>query len=194
MGRLISILFLSCVVAVGAFCEEGKNDYEIRRSKMSLSAGLAFDGGPDIGYSYMMKTSSFIGRSPFLWGFNSASGLFGSKLAFESGLHAGIGGALLGDHLGGEASVGLGFGGSVDTSSQRYESKAPAALVGLALAFPYRADWDLALHFEAFIRPYDQSTSSWGFGDSYCCLYVALDLKSRTEARSTKWSEGLAAE
>lgn len=194
MGNRIWFACLLCAVAVGAHCEEGPKGFKFQRSTMSLSAGLTFDGGSDAGFSYMMMTSSFIGDSPFCWGFNSVSGKLGPDIFFESGAQAGIGGPLLGRSLGGEARLGLDFGGRVDASSLRYESEAPAVLLGLALSFPYAEDWGLGLHFDAFVRPYDLTASRWDFRGSYCSLYLSLGLKRRMEARPTKWSEGLKAD
>jgi hypothetical protein len=112
-------------------------------------------------------------------------------VVFESGLHAGIAGPLFFSNLGGEAYLGLNFGGRVDTVLSLFKVDSPSILIGITLAFPYENDWDLALHFNAFVRPYNVSTGNWDFGSTYFNLHLSFNLKNRIEGRVTKWADGL---
>lgn len=191
MKKFIGMCFFLTAMIAGAFSQETENKFTFSRSQTVLALGMGFDSKGNNGFTFMIKNSSFFGDSPFYMGFQSFGGAIGTDSVFESGLHTGIAGPLFSNKFGGEAYLGLNFGGRVDTVLNLFEVDSPSVLMGIALAFPYENDWDLALHFNSLVRPYTIATGNWDFVNTYFNLYISFNLKSRTEGRATKWSDGL---
>ncbi len=194
--KTVSVLFIICCTLLYSQPQETEVDqFEISRSIFSLNAGYAFDLSGAQGYSAFFKSSTFIGESPFYYGFGSLLGGFTNieESFFETGIHVGHTQVIEETNL--FYDIFLDFliiGGRVSNTTSVYRAEAPALHLGMSLGFPASSDIDGAITIAPVIRPYDIHTGLWDFSRSYFNLSLNLNIKSRILAKKIPWKESYA--
>ncbi len=162
------------------------------RSMFSLSTGYASDLSGAQGYSAFIKSSSFIGESPFYYGFASLLGMFSTtdESFFETGVLFGYTDEIDDTNLYYDLFFDLLVtGGRINNATSTYQASAPALHLGMALGFPSTSDIDGAISIAPVIRPYNQQTGLWDFSRSYINLGVTFNMKSLIVGKQLPWKE-----
>jgi len=191
--KTVSVLFVVCCTLLYSQPQETEIDqFEISRSMFSVNAGYAFDLAGTQGYSAFIKSTTFIGESPFYYGFGSLLGGFTDteESFFETGLLIGHTHVIEDTNLSCEIFLDfLIIGGRVSNTTLLYRAEAPALHLGLSLGFPASSEIDGAITIAPVIRPYDKNSGLWDFSRSYINISLSLNIKSRILAKKTPWQE-----
>ncbi len=158
----------------------------------SLNAGYAADLSGSQGYSAFIKSSTFIGESPFYYGFGSLLGVFSNtdESFFETGILIGYTRDIEDTELYYDLFLDLLVtGGRINTVTSLYQAEAPALHLGMSLGFPSSSNIDGAISIAPVIRPYDLKTGLWDYSRSYINLSINLSLKSLILAKQIPWNE-----
>lgn len=193
MKRLMIIVLLAagCTAVFAQAQGTDALSLEASRSIFSLDVAFAGDNEGSRGYSAFIKSASFIGDSPFYYGFGSLLGCFTTtqESFFETGVLVG--------YTNENEDSGLYYdmfldllvtGGRIDDESSLYRAEAPALHLGMSLGFPASSDIDGALSLAPVIRPYDLQNRTWDLSRSYINLGVTLRIKSLLLGRRLPWS------
>jgi hypothetical protein len=162
------------------------------RSILSIDAGYAGDGHGGHGFGFFIKSASYIGTTPFYFGFGSISGSFATinEAFFETGLMAGYAGQIGLTGSGFDLFIDLlPFGGRVAMTTMLFRQEAPAVHLGASLAFPAGEDMDATISIAPVLRPYDSSAGEWNFSRSYVMVSLALRFKSYLLVERRSWAE-----
>lgn len=194
MKRLmVSILLI--LICFGIFAQTPKistENLETSKSMFSLNVGFASDLNNGQGYSVFIKSATFIGESPFYYGFGSLVGEFVNTKEnfFETGIFVGFTGDIGNSNL--YYDLFLDFlitGGRINQETSLYQAEAPALHLGLSLGFPASSDIDGALSIAPVIRPYNLQTQTWDFSKSYINLSFSLQVKSFFIGERQNWQD-----
>lgn len=189
MRRVLMML----VIAAACFMALGADETRLpARSIFSIDAGYAGDGQGGHGFSVFIKSASFIGTSPFYYGFGSISGSFvtTNEAFFETGLMAGYAGQFGSMNFGYDLFIDvLPFGGRIETGTMLVRKEAPAIHLGTSLAFPAGSDMDGTISISPVIRPYDSQAGEWNFRRSYVMVSLALRFKSYMLVEQRSWAD-----
>ena len=190
-SNLVSILFLICCTLLYSHPQEiESSQLEVSRSIFSVHVGYAFDLIGARGYSAFIKSSTFIGESPFYYGFGSLLGGFtdSQESFFETGVLAGYRNTIKDTDLSCDVFLDLLIiGGRVGNTTLIYEPDSPALHLGISLGFPASSGIGGALSIAPVIRPYARNTGLWDFSRSYINLSLVLSFKSRVLSKAEPW-------
>ncbi len=165
---------------------------KISRSRFSVHAGYAAELSGAQGYSVFLKSSTFIGESPFYYGFGSLIGGFSQteESFFETGVLFGFTGDIEDTNLYYDLCFDLlPFGGRINNTTSIYQGEAPALHLGMTLGMPTSSNFDWAISIAPVIRPYDRESELWNFSRSYINLGLNFSMKSRKLATSIPWKD-----
>ena len=189
----VLVLLIICSTLLYAMPQEiDPGSLQSSRSMFSLSAGYAASLSGAQGYSACIKSSSFIGESPFYYGFASLLGMFSTtdESFFETGVLFGYTGEINDTNLYYDLFFDLLVtGGRINNTTSTYQAEAPALHLGMALGFPASSDIDGAISIAPVIRPYNQQTGLWDFSRSYINLGVTFNMKSLIVGKQLPWKE-----
>lgn len=184
------LLIICCTILYSQPQDTDPSSLEISRSMFSLSAGYAADLSGGQGYSAFIKSSTFIGESPFYYGFGSLLGVFSNteESFFETGVLIGYTKDIEGTNLYYDLFLDLLVtGGRITNTTSLYQSEAPALHLGMSLGFPASSDIDGSISIAPVIRPYNQKTGLWDFSRSYINLSLNLNMKSMILGKQIPW-------
>lgn len=160
------------------------------KSIFSLSAGYTSDYGDHKGWSLFIKSMSFLGKSPWYYGFGSTTGAVGTDSIFETSFLAGWNSSVGGTDLGLDACLNIVlFGGRVNGETMIFRAEAPAFQPMLGLSIPANASLDVQLTAAPLIRPYDLLNGRWDFSRSYLTFSFSLRFKNYLEAEILPWAQ-----
>ena len=188
---IVGLLLLAGCLSISAGPADTQEETLVTaKSRFSLNAGFVSDFTGGQGYSACITSATFLGDSPWYYGFGS---LFGECITtkenfFETGIVLGYSGTLDSANL----SYDLFFdflvtGGRISAETSLYQAEAPALHLGISLGFPASSPIDAAITIAPVIRPYNLQTQSWDFSRSYITLGIALQMKSKFLGYQQPW-------